>query len=156
MRILCISDVWLKNISHFHLKKKGESQFPSFPQKDRGILWNKHLVHNKALREVQDELRNLAKKDLSVKEVWQELRCLFMSHDTKAKRQGYPELTDQQKVEYLIDSLRPRVQFLISWLRRQRHSDLATPSTAYAAALSCEKDLQKLDSIDQGSTTDLA
>ena len=64
-----------------------------------------------------------------------------MSHDSKATRQGYPELTNQQKVEYLIDGLRPRVQFLMSWLRRQRHPDLAIPSTAYAAALLCVKDL---------------
>ena len=79
-----------------------------------------------------------------------------MSHDAKAKRQGYPELTDQQKVEYFIDGLRPRVQFLMSWLRRQRHPDLATPSTAYAAALVCEKDLQKLDTTEQRTTADLA
>ena len=73
-----------------------------------------YYTRPEALREVQDELRNLGRKDLSVKEVWQELRRLFMSYDTKAKRQGYPELTDQQKVEYLIDGLRPRVQFLMS------------------------------------------
>ena len=64
-----------------------------------------YYTRPEALREVQDDLRQLGKKDLSVKEVWQELRRLFMSHDTKAKRQGYPELTDQQKVDYLIDSL---------------------------------------------------
>ena len=68
-----------------------------------------YYTRPEALREVQDELRSLGKKDLSVKEVWQELRRLFMSHDAKAKRQGYPELTDQQKVEYFIDGLRPRV-----------------------------------------------
>ena len=100
-----------------------------------------YYTRPEALHEVHDELRNLGKKDLSVKEVWQELRRLFMSHDSKATRQGYPELTNQQKVEYLIDGLRPRVQFLMSWLRRQRHPDLAIPSTAYAAALLCEKDL---------------
>ena len=115
-----------------------------------------HYTRPEALREVQSELRNLGKKDLAVKEVWQELRRLFMSHDAKAKRQGYPELTDQQRVEYLIDGLRPRVQFLMSWLRRQRHPDLATPSTAYAAALFCEKDLQRLDTTGQESTADLA
>ena len=115
-----------------------------------------YYTRPEALREVQDELRNLGRKDLSAKEAWQELRRLFLSHDAKAKRQGYPELTDQQKVEYLIDSLRPRVQFLMSWLRRQRHPDLATPSTAYAAALLCEKDLQKLDSIGQETSSDLA
>ena len=64
-----------------------------------------YYTRPEALREVQDDLRQLGKKDLSVKEVWQELRRLFMSHDAKAKRQGYPELTDQQKVHYLIDSL---------------------------------------------------
>ena len=115
-----------------------------------------YYTRPEALREVQDELRNLGRKDLSVKEVWQELRRLFMSHDTKAKRQGYPELTDQQKVEYLIDGLRPRVQFLMSWLRRQRHPDLATPSTAYAVALLCEKDLQRFDTTEQGTPADLA
>ena len=115
-----------------------------------------YYTRPEALREVQDELRNLGRKDLSVKEVWQELRRLFMSHDAKARRQGYPELTDQQKVEYLIDSLRPRVQFLMSWLRRQRHPDLATPSTAYAAALLCEKDLQKLDTTGQATVADSA
>ena len=109
-----------------------------------------------ALREIQDGLRDIAKKDLSVKGVWQELRPLFMSHDAKAKRQGYPELTDQQKVDYLIDGIQPRIKFLMSWLRRQRHPDLATPSTAYSAALSCEKDLQKLDSKEQDTSTDTA
>ena len=44
----------------------------------------------------------------------------------------------------------------MSWLRRQRHPDLATPSTAYAAALLCEKDLQKLDTTGQEASTDLA
>ena len=68
-----------------------------------------YYTRPEALREVQDELRHLGKKNLSVKEVWQELRRLFMSHDAKAKRQGYPELTDPQKVEYLIDGLCPRV-----------------------------------------------
>ena len=115
-----------------------------------------YYMRPEAFREVQEELRNVGKKDLSVKEVWQELRRLFMSHDAKAKRQGYPELTDQQKVEYLIDGLRPRVQFLMSWLRRQRHPDLATPSMAYAAALLCEKDFQKLDIVEQGTAADLA
>ena len=115
-----------------------------------------YYTRPEALHEVQDELRNLRKKDLSVKEVWQELRRLFMSHDAKAKRQGYPELTNQQKVEYLIDGLRPRVQFLMSWLRRQRHPDLAIPSTAYAAALLCEKDLQKLDTTGSDVGSDLA
>ena len=73
-----------------------------------------YYTRPEALRDIQDELRKLGSKDLSVKEVWQELRRLFMSHDMKARRQGYPELTDQQKVEYLVDSLRPRVQFLMS------------------------------------------
>ena len=109
-----------------------------------------------ALREIQDGLRDIAKKDLSVKGVWQELRPLFMSHDAKARRQGYPELTDQQKVDYLIDGIQPRIKFLMSWLRRQRHPDLATSSTAYSAALSCEKDLQKLDLNEQDTSTNTA
>ena len=109
-----------------------------------------------ALREIQDGLRDIAKKDLSVKGVWQELRPLFMSHDAKAKRQGYPELTDQQKVDYLIDGVQPRIKFLMSWLRRQRHPDLATPSTTYSAALSCEKDLQKLDVNERDALTNTA
>ena len=58
-------------------------------------------------------------------------------------------------MEYLIDGLYPRVQFLMSWLRRQRHPDLATPSTAYAAALLCEKDLQRFDATGQDITPDL-
>ena len=115
-----------------------------------------YYTRPEAFHDVQDELRKLGKRDLSVKEVWQELRRLFMSHDAKAKRQGYPELTNQQKVEYLIDGLRPRVQFLMSWLRRQRHPDLAIPSTAYAATLLCEKDLQKLDSTGGDLGSDLA
>ena len=44
----------------------------------------------------------------------------------------------------------------MSWLRRQRHPDLATPSTAYATALVCEKDLQKLDATGQETIADSA
>ena len=41
-------------------------------------------------------------------------------------------------------------------MRRQRHPDLATPSTTYAAALLCEKDLRKLDTTGQEVSPDTA